>query len=326
MMNRQSGRTLYAVAIVALAVALVAAAVRAQSASFTAKRNEIRRQAAADRAAAQLNGDANRRKLFSQFPTPEVTLAKPVVLAAGASGPVSLVGKFSDKTTFVSYTEGVELSNVVVAANSFKATVTVAAGLSLGWGRIFAFAPVSEGEVWVPAVFIGTPRTYNLTAANGWTIKLAPQAQSFAFTKPGAATATYKADFFKPGAATPFESTSGPLEILAESQPGSYTFMMSAGQSGSAMAELPALQEQMMALIKAGKAAGPEMTALQKKIEVVSARMTKELQAQLKDPAAMQKKQDDFGCETISLWTKAGQVSGNINCGKNVGTLDFTGR
>jgi hypothetical protein len=55
--------------------------------------------------------------------------------------------------------------------------------------------------------------------------------------------------------------------------------------------------------------------------------MSKDLQAQIKDPEAMQKKQDDFGCETISVWTTGGQISGNITCGKNVGSsLSFTGK
>lgn len=325
MMKKQMGRTLYVMALVALAVALVASMVRAQSESFNAKRAEIQRQATAAQAQAQLRGDANRQKLYGLYPTPEIPLAKPVVMAAGSTAPLSIVGKFGNKTTFMSATDGVELTNAVVTANSFKATVSVAAGLPPGWGRIWAFAPVSGAEAWTAAVFIGSPRTFNLTAANGWTIKLAPAAPAFGFAKPGTATVAYKAEFFKPGAATPFETTTGSLEIAAESDPGSYTFTMS-GNAGSA-AEMQDLQTKMMALIQAGKVGGPEFAAIQKKVEAASARMMKEMEAQIKDPAAAQKKRDDFGCGTINLSIRSGKVSGDVSCGANVGSsLGLTGK
>lgn len=327
MMGRQFVRAAYAVALVGLAVALVASVVRAQSANFNARRTEIRRQAATDRSEASLNGDANRKKLFSLYPTPEITLAKPIVVAAGASAPLSLSGKFSDKTVFVSREDAVELTNPVVAANSFKATVSVAADAPPSWGRIYAYAPVSEAEAWTPAVFIGAPMTFDLASKNGWTIKLAPQTATFKFPKPGTAEVTYKAEFFKPETTTPFETTTGTLTIQAESGAGQYSFMMMAGNSGSAQAEVMELSEKMGALMKAGKFQGPEMASIQKKLEVAQERYMKEVEAQVKDPAAMVKKQDDFGCGTINLSIRRGRVTGNINCGKNVGSsLEVTGR
>jgi hypothetical protein len=55
--------------------------------------------------------------------------------------------------------------------------------------------------------------------------------------------------------------------------------------------------------------------------------MMKEMEAQIKDPAALQKKQDDFGCGTINVGIRAGKVSGSVTCGKNVGSsLSFTGK
>ena len=326
MTSRQTGQTLYAIALVGLSVALVASAVRAQSANFKALRTEIERRAAADRKQAQLEGDANRTKLYGQYPTPEIPLAKPVVMSAGSTAALAIVGKFSDKTTFVSYNDGVELTNAVVATNSFKATVSAAAGLLPIWGRIYAFAPVSAASAWTPAVFIGLPLTFNLTAANGWTIRLAPQSPAFAITRPGTATVNYKADFFKPGTATPFETTTGPLTIEAESSPGSYMFMMTAGNSGAA-AEMEALSNQVMALAQAGKVESSEFAALQKKLEAAQARWMKEMEAQIKDPAVAQKKQDDFGCGTINVWISKGQITGSVSCGRNVGSsLSLTGK
>lgn len=327
MIRTLTGRTLYAMALVVLTVALVASAVRAQSTSFQARRTEIQKQAAAERNQAQLNGETNRKKLYGLYPTPEIPLAKPVLMAAGTTAPLAIIGKFGAKTTFVSYNDGVELTNAVVALNSFKATVSAAAGLPPGWCRIYAFAPVSGAEGWTPAVFIGSPVTYTLTAKNGWTIKLEPETPAFGITKPGTATIVYKAQFFKPGQTKPFETTSGPLTIEAESGPGSYMFMMSAGNSGSAAAELQDLTVKLMALAQAGKVSSPEFAALQKKVEATQARAMKEMEAMIKDPAAAQKKQDDFGCGTINLFISKNQISGNITCGKNVGSsLDFTGK
>jgi hypothetical protein len=327
MTSRQTGQTLYAIALVGLSVALVASAVRAQSANFKARRTEIQQRAAADRKQAQLEGEVKRTKLYGLYPTPEIPLAKPVVMSADSTASLSIVGKFSDKTTFVSYNDGVELTNAVVATNSFKATVSAAAGLLPIWGRIYAFAPVSAASAWTPAVFVGSPVTFNLAAANGWIIKLAPQSPAFAITEPGTATITYKADFFKPGATAPFETTTGPLTIEAESSPGSYTFMMSAHNPGSAAAEIEDLTKQVMALANAGKVGSPEFATVQKKMEAAQARWMKEVEAQIKDPASAQKKQDDFGCGTINVSITRGQITGSANCGRNVGSsLTLTGK
>jgi hypothetical protein len=103
--------------------------------------------------------------------------------------------------------------------------------------------------------------------------------------------------------------------------------MMSAGNAGAMMAEILALGEKMGALMKAGKYSGPEIEAVQTKLEAAQDRYSKETEAQVKDPAAAQKKQDDFGCGTISLSIRNGQASGNVNCGKNVGSsLGVTGK
>jgi hypothetical protein len=51
------------------------------------------------------------------------------------------------------------------------------------------------------------------------------------------------------------------------------------------------------------------------------------MEAQIKDPAAAQKKQDEFGCDTINLTIRAGSVTGSVSCGKNVGSsLRLTGK
>jgi hypothetical protein len=59
-------------------------------------------------------------------------------------------------------------------------------------------------------------------------------------------------------------------------------------------------------------------------MEVVQERMMKEVQAQMADPAAVQKKQDDFGCSSIYVSQGTAGLRGNVSCGKNVGSLDLT--
>ena len=44
------------------------------------------------------------------------------------------------------------------------------------------------------------------------------------------------------------------------------------------------------------------------------------------DAAALQRKQDEFGCSTVNVsHTGDGKVTGTISCGQNVGTLTFPG-
>jgi hypothetical protein len=325
MIDRRAARTLYRVGLVALSAALVVSAVRAQTTSFDARRAEVLRQARADQQAAGLAGGANRAKLYSLHSTPELTLAKALVLAPGASAPLALSGRFEAKTTFLSQLEGVELTNPVAAANAFKATVTVAPGVPPAWATIHAFAPVSGAWSSIPAVLVGSPQAYKLSASNGWTIVLTPQAKAFSVEERGRATVAYKADYIKPGGAAPFESLTGSLTLQSYGTPGSYSFSMQVG-AGSAQAEVMALSEQMMPLMRAGKYDSPELQKLQAKLEAAQARMVKEMEAQVKDPSAMIRKQEEFGCGTIDLSVGAGRVTGSARCGSKVGTLRLTGQ
>lgn len=315
--------TLSRLLVILLVVAVVGALVRAQSKEFYARRQALVSQAKSEQQTAGLSGSANAKALYGKFPTPEISLTTlpTAALQEGQPAPLSFTGKFSDQTTFMSGTEELTLSNVAVAANKFSATAQVAPGFGPGWARVYAFAPVSAAETWVP-IFVGVPRAYTLTAKNGWTVKLTPAAQQFALDR-RAAKVGYKAEYFKPGETKPFETTTGKLELDANnsSSSGSLSFNLEAGNQGAAMAEMEQVSNRMGELMKAGKFQGKEMADLQKRLEVLQAQMTKEVESQIADPAAQQKKQDDFGCRSIFLARNAtGEMTGNINCGKNVGT------
>lgn len=307
-----------------LVVLVAAAFVRAQSSGFEATRTELRRQAQAAQQAEGLAGNANRKALFAKYPTPEIALAKSLSLRPGAAAPLSLTGKFAPGTSLAADSEAIALADVQVTATSVKATVKAADGLAPRWARVYAFAPVSLAETWVP-VFVGVPHSYVLKASNGWTVKVAPDAPAFAVAD-NEARVGYKAEYFKAAEATPFQTTTGYLALNANDRGAvRYTFMLSAGQAGSAMEEMQELSKKMVELMQAGKVGTKEFDAIQKKVDAAQERFAKEMEAQMADPAAAQRKQDAFGCESIFLTADGPKVTGSISCGKDVGTLQVTG-
>lgn len=65
--------------------------------------------------------------------------------------------------------------------------------------------------------------------------------------------------------------------------------------------------------------------ALMARLEKVTEQMSKDAEAMVADPAALQRKQDAFGCQYLRLEQAGASVSGNISCGKDVGSLQVTG-
>lgn len=320
MLSPTTRKSLYVHAVVLL---VAAAAIRAQSSGFDARRAELRRAAEAAQQAEGLGGDGNRAALFKKYPTPEIGLAKaPLALAPGASGGLSVPGKFPAGTTILAGSDAISLADVVVTAAALKARVSAAAGVPPQWARVYAFAPVSLAESWTP-VFVGTPQSFSLQASNGWTVKVTPEARAFTVSE-DAARITYKAEYFKSGQATPFETASGALSLDASNRSaGHYTLMLSAG--GSAQEEYMALATRQAELMQAGKLDTKEFRDLSAKAEAAQERMMKELDAMMANPAAAQKKRDEFGCETMSLNVEGTRVSGEVSCGSAVGTLRLTG-
>jgi len=319
-------RVLYGAGILTLAVALAVSVVRAQTGGFEARRAEVLRQGKAEQQAAQLAGDTNRAKLYRLYPTPELQLAKALLLAPGSSAPIAISGRFDAKTTFLSQVDGVALASPAVGANSFRATATAAPGLPPLWASVYAFAPVSGAWASVPAVLVGSPLSFRLAASNGWTVSLTPRAKAFVVERPGRATVDYEAGYLKPGSTTPFRKMAGTLTLLPGSTPGSYSFSMQAGDAGSAQAEMMAIAKQMQDLMAAGKLDSPEIPRLQEKLEAAQERMAKEVEAQMKDPAAMLRAEEEFGCGTINLSVSGRQVKGSVACGSRIGTLRLTGQ
>jgi hypothetical protein len=194
-----------------------------------------------------------------------------------------------------------------------------------GFGRLFAYAPVSGAWTSVAAVFVGSPPTFELAATNGWAVKVVPKDKAFAISE-GSATVPYVAEFFKPGESTPFETASGTWTIEGSRGPTTdLSLSLTSGAAGGAMAEMEAIQRQMGDMDAFMKMSEKQRDALMARLEKVSEQMSKEAEAMVADPAAIQRKQDAFGCQYLRLDQVGASVSGNISCGKDVGSLQVTG-
>lgn len=319
----RAGRFVVVVLVAASAGALVKAATLSDR--YQAEVQRLRQQWQAAQQAEGLTGSAQRGALYAKYTTPELSLAKIVQLAPGGSAPLTVTGRFSPQTTFLVENDQVTLSAPSVASGKFTATVTAAPDALPAFAPLYAYAPVSGAWRQLPAVIVGTPPSFALTATNGWTIAVVPQEKVFKVDG-SSASVTYKAEFRKPGESAPFETAMGTMTLDGGRTPSAgWSFSIASADAGSAMAEMEAIQRQMgdgQAFMKMSEA---QRDALMARLEKVTERMGKEAQAMIADPEAAQRKQDAFGCQYVSLDLAAAEVSGSISCGKDVGVLRVTG-
>jgi hypothetical protein len=326
-MVRQASRRAYGVLVVVLAVG--AAGVLVKAAGLTSRYDaELRRLRSEWRAAQQAEGlDATRgaKALYGKYPTPEITLCKPVVIAPGASAPISVPGRFPARTTFLVDHDQVTITPGASSPTRYAATVAVAADAQPAFARLFAYAPVSGAWSRCGAVVIGAAPSFSLTASNGWTIALSPEGKAWV-TDADSASIGYRADYFKPGTAAPFEKMIGTLTLSTNDAPGgSYTFSMQPSGTGSAMQEYQELVAKMGDPAAFMKMSAKERAAFEKKMEEVGDRMTREMEAMSANPAAMIEKQAQFGCGSLTLTIGAADVAGSVSCGQKVGSLTLKG-
>jgi hypothetical protein len=306
-------------AVVALGLGMAGAVVRAGSATkFWEKRAAMQRELRAEQQRLGLNGSANQKALYSQFPTPEITLCKPVVIAPGGSSPVALGGKFMDKTAFLAANDDVTLDGTL-AAGKFTGTATVAADAGPGWAPVHAIAPVSGANRSCGAIFVGPVTAYEFKGDNGWTIKMTPQAKAFSLAEQEASL-PYAVTFFKDGEAKAFKTMAGSITLRQSDNPSRDIFMSlnPSGAAGSPEAELAEIQRKLSQPDAFKKLGMNEISRL-------SDRMGKLMEAQMKDMSSpgynerMQKEQEAFGCQSIAFSLKPGGVTGNVSCGRSVG-------
>ena len=316
---------------IVLVAAMVAASGGAllRAANLTAKYDaELRRLRNEWRTAQQNEGlDPNRgrKALYGKYPTPEITLVKPIVIAPGSAAPISVGGRFAPGTTFLLDHDLVTLGTPVATATKYSASASVDAEALPGFARLFAYAPVSGAWSRAGVVLIGSAPTLSLTASNGWTIRLTPTAKTWSINGSDA-TLAYKAEYHKPGGAAPFETVTGALSLSDDAAPGaSYSFNMQPGLGGTALEEYQQLMSKMSDPAAFMKMSAKERAAFEKKMEEVGDRMTKEMEAMAANIAASQAKQAEFGCGSINVTITGRQATGNVGCGAKVGYLSLAG-
>lgn len=315
-------KAMHAALIAAIGLGLAGAVVRgaAGNRKFWEQRNAMDRAFQAQQRELGLAGGANRAALYKQYPTPEISLCKPIVLAPGASATVSFGGKFAEKTAFLAGNDQVELTDGAVAAGKFTAKATASADAMPGFAPIYAFTPVSGAYNACHALFLGPVIAYDLKGDNGWTIKLTPEAKAFTM-KDHQAVLPYLVAFFKPGEDAPFKKMSSEFTVRQEDEPGKepYLSLMPHAGDGSPEAEIAAIQKKMMDVQAYLKLSPKEQDRLTTRLT----QLTEQQMKTLMDPVAQQKaqqEQDDFGCSSLSFQVRDGAVRGSVNCGKNVGT------
>ncbi|MBL8141162.1 MAG: hypothetical protein JNM38_08650 [Acidobacteria bacterium] len=322
-------RPFVSAAIVAsLAVGSATVLVRAAglTAKFDAEVRRLRSEWRTEQEAAGLPERTRRKELYTQYSTPEITLCKAATVVPGASTPVSISGKFPAKTAFVMENDQVTLDAGTSTTSTYRAVATAAPDAVPSYGRLYVYAPVSGAYNRCGAVLVAAMPSFELTAAKtGWIVKLAPTAKAYTITSSGASL-PYRADYFKPGETTPFESASGELSLSINDTPRSnYTLSMTAGEIGMLMQELQSVQQQMGDPMVFMKKPAREQQAVYNRMNAITDKLTKAQEKLYGDPTVAQKMQDDFGCGTINLQLSDRGVTGSINCGRTLGSLTVSG-
>jgi hypothetical protein len=307
--------------ILVLMLSLAGGLLRAQSQKFEQARNALNDQAQAQQKQQGLSGD--RAKLFSQYPCPEIPLVKTQQVAPGAAVPIVLNGKFPKGTTLLSDHDGAALLGTL-AGNTFTGRLTVAPNQLPNYVHVYAFTPVSHGFTMTPVAFIGSVYSFDVRGQNGWTIKATPTASAWQVSDQNAVL-PYRVEFYRQNEVKPFETMDAQLSYSSGSTPTNEINMNLQAAASGAAAEMQALSKKMSDTQSFLKLSQAEQTALVNRMGQLQQQMMKEMMTGVSDPAAMQKKQDDFGCHNLTLRAgQSGSVSGTVQCGRNVNNGSLT--
>lgn len=295
--------------------------VSAQSQKFQAERNRLHVEAVAAQKARGIK-DENDPQLQKYPPAVFQPVSVRKVLPSGTLS-LALAGKFPAGVTILSDRDGAVLTGAVLTGTNYSARMTVGPGEGPGFIKLWAFAPVSLAIVSVPVAFIDTVYRFDLKSSNGITVKAIPTAKTFTI-EGKTATLRYQVEFYKPGEAKPFETRVGTMNWYDDDEPRSRLDITLTEQTGSAQAEVEELNKKM---------ADPKLTdaqreALGERLAGAMQRMMDELMKAGADPAAANKKQDDFGCHILQVYPgEAGAARGMTVCGKNFngGKIETTG-
>jgi hypothetical protein len=306
-----TSRSTWIPAVLVFASLAANVALSAQSAKFQAEMNRLNAEFAAAAKAKGLKFDEG---LSATYPAPELRPVKVQKVTPGGSIAVTISGKFPAGAGVLSQRDGAVLSGGAMTAASYSARLTVGASEPPGFVQLYAYAPISFAVSNVPVAFIDTVYSGEFTAANGWTVKLTPKDKSFTIVGDRNASLTYQVDFFKPGETKPAETRIGTQNFSQSDAPASRLNINLTEAKASAQAEF----EELSKKLGDPKLTDAQREALGERMAQAQTRMMEEMVRGASDPAAAQKKVDDFGCRLLQVYPGEGTaVTGNFLCGKN---------
>ena len=248
----------------------------------------------------------------------------------GVSIAVTVRGDFPPGTTILSERDGVTLSGATLSTTTYSAHVTIPPDEAPGYVRLWAFTPIGiKGPTAV--ALVDTLYRFELRSPSGYTVRITPVEKTFTIRDNRHAQVKYQAEFYKPGEAKPFETTTGYQTFDVEDAPNeSHTpyarLEMQLDQSTSSpQAEMDDINDKM----SDPKTTEAERNALMARMGEVQRKMLEDMsKAMQTDPASLNKKQDDFGCGFVQLYpSQGGIVEGRFSCGQNFndGEMKVTG-
>lgn len=291
----------------------------AQSIKFEAEKSRLHQEAV--KARATLGVDLLDPILDKQYPYSQIQPVKVQKLAPGAGAAVALAGRFPPGVTVLSDRDGAVLSGATLSSTAYSARVTIGATEGPGYVKLWAFTPVNHVWSTMPVVFIDMVYRFDLKSADGYTVKVTPMAKSFAVDDKWASLA-YKAEFYKPGETTPFQTRDGSMRYRPDEDTRTRLDIELPEPEGSAEKQLDEISRKM---------GDPKLTSAQRSdltVQMVKLQQEMMLEMTQADPAATQKKIDDFGCRILQVYPgQGGAVEGGFTCGKNFsgGALRTTG-
>lgn len=144
--------------------------VRAATSGWQERRAAVYTKAEAERKKAGLDDP---KKLYAQYPTPEVSFAgEPKRLCAGKSATVKLTGKFVPGSSFLATNDGVQVAKEKLTPTSWEAELKVAPGAMPGSVSVEVFTPVSAASRSERVLTIGCTYQWHLELQDGEALDL----------------------------------------------------------------------------------------------------------------------------------------------------------
>ena len=322
----RSGKIVFLVVVGAL---LSWGLVRAAVSKYQQKREAI---LAACKAEREKLGIQDISKMRDKCPTPEIKLVAPAKLSPGDQVEVTVTGKFPEGTRFLFGSDSVEVLKESTTADTYRATIKVAAGGGPEAVFLEALTPVCcVSKRREAALVVGGRFTWDFKVNNGWRIK--GSADEPAAGSGSSAELKYMLEFYRGNETRPFARRRATVHPSASSGTPNYNFSISQEDEASmgAQAEYERLVKEM---------ANPNLTDAQREkvMEQLQAMMQKmtEQMSQMGDPAYVKKlqaQQDEFGCSSLDVSMQNGILTGSLDCsqkvGRNIpvsGTLKFLGK